>query len=71
MGTTVTSLQIRRVLSSKHAAEYLDVSDSFLRKSRMKNPRTSGPRYRKAGAKVLYLIEDLNEFLDQLPTQVA
>ena len=71
METTVTPSPTRRALSTKHAAQYLDLSDSFLRKARMKNSNTVGPKYRKMGSKILYTIEDLNEFLDQLPTQVA
>lgn len=59
-------------LNSKRAAEYLGVSDSFLRKTRMKkNPdeeRTEGPGFKKAGSKVLYTKESLDEWLNQLPT---
>ena len=59
-------------LSTKRAAEYLGVSDSFLRKTRMKKKpdekRMAGPIFKKAGTKVLYTKESLDEWLNQLPT---
>ena len=62
-------------LGTKHAAEWLDVSESFLRKTRMKRKpdeeRIAGPKYKKVGTKVIYTIEFLKEWLDQLPTQSA
>lgn len=62
-------------LGTKHAAEWLDVSESFLRKTRMKRKpdeeRIEGPKYKKVGTKVIYTIEFLKEWLDQLPTQSA
>ena len=60
---------------TKHAAEWFDVSESFLRKTRMKRKpdeeRIEGPKYKKVGTKVIYTIEFLKEWLDQLPTQSA
>jgi len=62
-------------LSTKRAAEYLGVSDSFLRKTRMKRKpdeeRIEGPTYKKVGTKVIYTIEFLQEWLEQLPTRSA
>ena len=63
--------QLIGALNTKKAAEYIGVSDSFLRKSRMKNSNFSGPKYKKVGSKVIYKIEHLNEYIDQLPTQAA
>ena len=65
-----------RGLSTKNAAAYLGVSDSYLRKTRLKDKDPDkgwapGPRYKKLGSKVVYTIEALDEFLDQLPTQAA
>lgn len=62
-------------LSTKRAAEYLGVSDSFLRKTRMKRKpdeeRIKGPTYKKVGSKVIYTIEHLKEWINRLPTQAA
>lgn len=57
-----------RALTEIQAAGYIGMSRSFLRQSRMDGPRsgrTKAPRFIKNGRKVLYLIEELNLFLDQ------
>jgi len=63
--------QLIGALNTKKAAEFIGVSESFLRKSRMKKSDISGPKYKKIGSKVIYKIEHLNEYIDQLPTQTA
>ena len=58
-------------LNTKKAAEFIGVSESYLRKSRMKNSNVSGPKYKKVGSKVIYKIGHLHEYIDQLPTQTT
>ena len=62
------STPIVGALSTKKAAEYIGVSDSFLRKTRMKKSEIKGPTYKKFGSKVLYRICDLEDYLDRLPS---
>lgn len=53
-------------LTELEAARYLNVSRSFLAIARMTGTlsnRTPAPAHVKAGRKILYLIEDLDNFL--------
>jgi len=51
---------LSRLLTTKEAAAYLNVSVSFLMKARH---RGDGPRYRKIGRSVRYTEQDLLEWL--------
>ena len=60
-------MQDKRALSEKQAAEYIGMSTMFLRKDRMDGPRenhATGPVYVKKGRRVLYLIDDLDKWLE-------
>ena len=55
-----------KVLNEKAAAEYIGMSVSYLQKDRMNGSlrgRTLGPRYAKLGKRVVYLREDLDQWL--------
>ena len=55
-----------RLLTEKQAAPYIGMSRSFLRQSRMngkRQNRTAGPPFLKIGRKVLYLADDLDDWL--------
>ena len=56
----------RRGLSEAEAADYVGMSRSFLRQARMDGKRlnrTPGPPFLKIGRKVLYLADDLDDWL--------
>ena len=58
----------KRALSEIETSEYIGMSRSFLRRSRMdglRNQRTSAPPFIKIGRSVRYLQEDLDNWLDQ------
>ena len=55
-------------LNTKKAAEYIGISDSFLRKTRMKKSEIRGPTFKRFGSKVIYRIRDLEDYLDRLPS---
>lgn len=61
----------KRSLTEEQAAEYLSISRSVLRKSRMEGEREnrlSGPRWIKMGSRsVRYLKEDLDFWLESFP----
>ena len=63
----------KRGFNSREAARYIGMSDSFLRKDRMNGKRdgyTPGPRWVRIGSRgVLYLKEDLDDWLDRLRTE--
>jgi len=62
----LSGLNRSRLLTEKQAAPYIGMSQSFLRQSRMngrRQRRTSGPPFPKIGRKVLYLTEDLDNWL--------
>ena len=50
-------------LSSKEAASYIGMSESWLRRSRMAHSPEEGPPYLKLGGTVRYLRSDLEEWL--------
>ena len=60
---------LRRALIEAEAAEYIGMSVSFLRQSRMdgvREHRTPGPNWVKLGRRsVRYLVEDLDAWLEQ------
>jgi hypothetical protein len=54
------------ILREQEAANYIGMSVSFLRQSRMNGNlprRTPGPPYVRQGRSIRYLIEDLNNWL--------
>jgi hypothetical protein len=58
----------RRGLSEAEAATYIGMSRSFLRQARMdgeRQNRTPGPPFTKIGRKVLYLKDDLDNWLER------
>jgi predicted DNA-binding transcriptional regulator AlpA len=58
---------IKRALSEIETAEYIGMSRSFLRQSRMegnRDNRTPAPPFIKIGRAVRYLKEDLDQWLD-------
>ena len=57
-----------RGFSTRDAAVILGLSESFLEKARIGQTMTPGPRAIKIGRRVLYLIEDLQNYLDNPPT---
>ncbi|RDH84506.1 MAG: DNA-binding protein [endosymbiont of Galathealinum brachiosum] len=61
----------QRALTESQAAEYLSVSRSLLRQSRMngeRENRLSGPAWIKLGSRsIRYLIEDLDTWLESFP----
>lgn len=57
----------KRSLTEKEAAEYINMSRSFLRQDRMnglRKNRTKGPDFVKIGRAIRYLKEDLDIWLD-------
>ena len=57
----------RRGLREAEAANYIGMSQSFLRQARMDGKRlnrTPGPPFTKIGRKVLYLKDDLDAWLE-------
>lgn len=57
----------KRAFSEIEASEYIGMSRSFLRQSRMegnRENRTPAPRFIKVGRSVRYLKEDLDNWLD-------
>ena len=58
----------KHVLTDPEAAQYIGMSISFLRQSRMdgaRHNRTQGPIYLKIGRAVRYVREDLDAWLDE------
>jgi len=56
----------QRALKEPEAAQYLSMSASFLRQSRMdgmRENRTPGPPFVKIGRAVRYLVDDLDAWL--------
>ena len=52
------------VLNTAEAAKYLRLSTSFLEKARLKNAQTLGPKFKRAGARILYLRNELDAYLE-------
>ena len=51
-----------RYLDTRHAADYLGISPSTLNRMRVTG---EGPRYAKAGRRVIYDPEDLNAWVEE------
>ena len=67
MGHHKDTLQ-SRALTEQDAAQYICMSRSFLRQSRMdgrRDTRTPAPPFIKIGRAVRYLREDLDQWLDE------
>lgn len=56
---------VARGLRPRDAAEYVGFSEAFLKKARCGLTEVPGPRFKKIGTRVIYLLEDLDAFLDQ------
>lgn len=64
----MSNAEKQRALSEIQASEYISMSRSFLRQSRMdgnRDNRTPAPPFIKIGRAVRYLREDLDSWLDQ------
>ncbi len=64
---------MKRTFSTKEAAEYIGTTEQSLRSSRCVNPcvKFKSPVFRRLGPrKIIYLIEDLDVYLDNLEAQV-
>ncbi|MCX7109410.1 MAG: DNA-binding protein [Proteobacteria bacterium] len=64
---TATITREKRAFSDKEAADYIGMSESYLRISRMDGDRanrTPGPNFIKIGKAVRYLKEDLDAWLE-------
>ena len=62
-----TMTVVKRALTEIETAEYIGMSRSFLRQSRMegnRDNRTPAPPFIKIGRAVRYLIEDLDNWLN-------
>ncbi len=57
-----------RALSTSSASKYLGLSESFLEKARTNQTKTPGPKATKIGKRVVYLIENLDAYLENPPT---
>jgi len=67
-----TMTVVKRALTEIETAEYIGMSRSFLRQSRMegnRENRTPAPKFIKIGRSVRYLIEDLDNWLDSFYKQ--
>lgn len=65
--TQYTAQYQKRCLSESEAAQYLRISRSALRQGRMDGARTNRmppPPYVKLGKKILYLLDDLDQWLE-------
>lgn len=63
---------VKRALTEQETAEYIGMSRSFLRQSRMegnRENRTPAPKFIKIGRAVRYLKEDLDIWLDSFYKQ--
>ena len=61
--------EYKKVLSEIETAEYIGMSRSFLRQSRMEGKRTNrtpAPPFVKIGRSVRYIKDDLDKWLDSL-----
>jgi predicted DNA-binding transcriptional regulator AlpA len=64
----MSNLEKQRALSEIEASQYISMSRSFLRQSRMdgnRDNRTPAPPFIKIGRAVRYLRDDLDNWLDQ------
>ena len=65
----------KRAFTEPEAAEYIAMSRSFLRQSRMNGDRpdrTPGPKFIRIGKRAFrYLIEDLDTWIDQFKSDAT
>lgn len=54
-----------RGLGTNDAAEYTSFSVSWLRKARIGLTDSPGPKFKKIGKRVVYLRDELDDFLEQ------
>lgn len=52
-------------LNEAGASKYLGVSRAYLAAARLRKPRTSGPPYVRQGRRVIYLVADLDAWLQR------
>ena len=67
MSTTLVEA-VRAALNERQAAIFLGLSESSLRKSRMNGTRTNHlppPPFVKLGRRIVYLLDDLHDYLEQ------
>ena len=50
------------------AARYIGLSESFLNKARVNQTKLPGPDFIRVGARVIYLRESLDNYLDNPPS---
>ena len=61
----VSETQIEpRGLNTASAARYLGLSTSFLEKARINQTTTPGPKFRRKGKRILYLKNELDQYLE-------
>lgn len=60
--TTSTTCGAARGLNTKHSATYLGLAEDTLKKLRAAG---AGPAYVRVGNRIVYLVEDLDDFLYQ------
>lgn len=63
-----TEIAGKKALNEIETARYIGMSRSYLRQDRMngvRDNRTPGPRWVKIGRQVRYLVEDLDDWLNQ------
>ena len=59
---------VARALATPAAAIYCALSESFLEKARINMTKTPGPKFTKLGWRVVYLLEDLDHYLENPPS---
>ena len=60
-----TTIVVRpRAYNTRDAAIHTGLSESFLEKARIGKTKTSGPKFKKIGKRVLYLLGDLDSYLE-------
>ncbi len=57
-----------RGLPVASAARYIGLSESFLNKARVNQTKLPGPAFIRVGARILYLRESLDRYLDNPPS---
>ena len=67
---TSQSRVAQKIYSTDDAASYLGTTSASLRKSRVTGELWGlpAPRYRKTGHRCLYLLAELDAFIDAIPT---
>jgi len=53
-----------RGLNTATAARYLGLSTSFLEKARLKDAKVTGPKFKRAGTRILYVESELDAYLE-------